>query len=84
MELTSLIDLFQAGVLLAAVILFVRGDLLSKKVVEIILEEAENRTAKVADEVKTGIRQAVRDGIIEGVHVAKNGKQEGEKSKGKS
>ena len=70
-------DLLQAlntGALIAFTFLFVKGEIISKRVVNQILEEANNRTDKLTAEIKQGIKDAVREGIVEGHHIIKNGR----------
>lgn len=67
--ITALGDLLQGVgalvVLLWVLVLFIRGDLVTGKTVDKLLEEANNRTAKLVSEVKEGIKEAVKEGILE-------------------
>ena len=80
MELTSTLvfDLINAGALVFIVVALIAGWVVPSKAVDRMLEEAENRTTKVANEIKDGIERAVSRGIQAGITEVRNG---GSKSK---
>ena len=56
------------GILIVQVWLYSTGKVISRPVVDKILNEANQRTTKLADEIKEGIKDAVKGGIVEGIH----------------
>ena len=72
MESTSTLDIITAiidsGVLVVILVLFIRGEIMSKKVVNQILDEAEKRSEIIAghmtDAMEVKIRQAVKEGVM--------------------
>jgi hypothetical protein len=60
-------DVLNGGALVATVVLFVIGKIQSKNTVDITLEHAQNSTLKLADEIRTDIKAAVKEGILEGM-----------------
>ena len=56
------------GVLFMIVWFFIAGRIVPVSVVDRILQEAEKRTTKMADEIKAGIKEAVREAIVQGIH----------------
>ena len=55
------------GLLIIGVWAFYNGKIMSSKTVDKILREADARSSKLANEIKSGIQQAVTDGIIAGL-----------------
>lgn len=50
--------------LVVFIILFIRGEILARSVVDRILQEAENRTTAVVNKVMDGISEAVANGFM--------------------
>lgn len=69
---TQWINIFNSvgvvGVLFMNVWFFIKGQIVPVSVVERILQEADKRTTKMADEIKSGIKEAVREAIVQGIH----------------
>lgn len=74
MDTDAILQLLNAGALLAMVVLYTKGQIVSRPIVDKILEEANNRTDKLTAEIKQGIKEAARDGIVEGLLIVKNNK----------
>jgi hypothetical protein len=68
------------GVLFMNVWFFISGRIVPLSVVDRILLEAEKRTTRMADEIKDGIKAAVKEAIVQGIHEIRN--QDNEKKDG--
>jgi len=55
------------GLLVVSVWAFYNGKVMSSKIVDKILREADSRTSRLAGEIKSGIQQAVTAGIAAGI-----------------
>lgn len=71
------VDFFQIGVGSVFLVLYIRGDIMSKSVVETILREAENRSLKLVRELRNEMKEATREGVLEAIHYLEkeNGKK---------
>ena len=56
------------GLLVLNVWMFASGNIVPRSVLDVILKASEDRTTKLADEIKGGIQEAVREGIVAGIH----------------
>lgn len=63
------------GLLVIGIWAFYNGKIMSSKVVDKILREADARSSKLANEIKLGIQQAVTDGIVAGLSRSKQRKE---------
>jgi hypothetical protein len=61
-------DLLQAGAWVFMAVLFVKGDVLSKPVVDKMLEHGRDQAKLVAKAVTKEMKEAVKQGILEANH----------------
>ena len=72
---TQILNALDTGALIAFVILFATGKLMSYKTVELILTQAEERTQKLAKEVLDGMEEKVSNGVLKGMREYNGGKK---------
>jgi hypothetical protein len=60
------------GLLLLLVYMFYSGNVVPKSTVDMMIKLTEERTVKLAAEIKEGMKDAVKQGIIEGIHEVRN------------
>lgn len=64
-------EIINTGGVVAVLVLnlwmFASGKVIPKSTVDAMMKSAEDRTIKVANEIKEGIEKAVKDGIVNGV-----------------
>lgn len=71
MELSStetVFNLINTGALVFFVYMFTTGQVVSVKILEKILKEAENRTTKVVTELTETIGKSVENAVSRGIH----------------
>ena len=60
------------AVLILNVWMFATGKVIPAGTVDKMMKSADDRTIKLAEEIKQGIKDAVRDGIVSGIHEVRN------------
>ena len=73
MEIDIFLQVANTGALAYIAFAFMKGKIWSSDSVDKMLEANKEQTVKLANEVKNGIKEAVKDGIVAGVYDAKNG-----------
>lgn len=64
------------GLLIFCLWMFASGNVVPRSVLDVIIKATEDRTTKLADEIKEGIQDAVKEGIIAGIHEVRKITQE--------
>lgn len=64
------------GLLVLNLWMFATGKVIPKATVEFMMKSADDRTVKLAEEIRSGIKDAVTDGIVNGVNAVRNIQQE--------
>lgn len=60
------------GLLVLNLWMFATGKVIPKATVDFMMKSADDRTTKLAGEIKEGIEKAVKDGIVNGVAAVKS------------
>lgn len=60
------------GVLTVGIYMFMSGSIVPRSILDLILKVADERTAKVADEISLAIEKAVSRGIVSGLGQVKD------------
>ena len=60
------------GLLVLNLWMFATGKVIPKATVDFMMQSAEDRTIKLAGEIKDGIERAVKDGIVSGVDAVRS------------
>lgn len=64
------------GLLVLNLWMFATGKVIPKTTVDAMIKALDDRTVKLANEIKEGISDAVRQGIVTGIHEVRNIQQD--------
>jgi predicted glycosyltransferase len=67
MDIDILVTLMNTGALVVISVLLIRGDVMPRKTVDKILEEAEKRANIMAAEIVKAMKDSVKDGVEAGI-----------------
>lgn len=56
------------GILVLNLWMFATGKVIPKTTVDAMITALDDRTVKLAEEIKSGIKDAVKEGIMSGIH----------------